>query len=207
MPASSPVHRAQMGKGVPSRKWKERSGRQWHPKRIGSHRQSQRRIIGIHRCADAQSRRRNVHQYIGDHAHQGADARRLGSPGLGILPYQEQDQSCNGNTAAQKPPQEAAVVRCRWRIIRSSVLRSAAFRADRRIVIDQCTTFSAISHRFSLQDTVCRVRLRAVPKPRGALHLREPSTLIVSVPAPAVKANPTDSNQKGQGRQLSLPAL
>lgn len=196
-----------MGKGVPSRKWKERSGRQWHPKRIGSHRQSQRRsLIGIHRCADAQNRRRNVHQYIGDHAHQGADAPRPWQSGA--CTFTPGTRSIlQGNTAAQKPPQEAAVVRCRWRIIRSSVLRSAAFRADRRIVIDQCTTFSAISHRFSLQDTVCRVRLRAVPKPRGALHLREPSTLIVSVPAPAVKANPTDSNQKGQGRQLSLPAL
>ncbi|WP_300135298.1 hypothetical protein [uncultured Oscillibacter sp.] len=31
--------------------------------------------------------------------------------------------------------------------------------------------------------------------------------MIVSVPAPAVKANPTDSAQKGQGGQRKLPAF
>lgn len=86
---------------------------QWHPKRIGSHRQSQRRsLIGIHRCADAQSRRRNVHQYIGDHAHQGADARRLGSPGLGTFHTRNKINPAMGiqqpRSPHRKPPLSAA---------------------------------------------------------------------------------------------------
>lgn len=178
MPTSSPVHRAQMGKGVPSRKWKERSGRQWHPKRIGSHRQSQRRsLIGIHRCADAQNRRRNVHQYIGDHAHQGADARRLGSPGLGILPIPGTRSILQWEYSSPEAPTGSR--RCPLPVEDYSVLRSEVCRISGRPPHSHrsmhhifCNKPSFFPPRHSLPRSPPRCPKAAWrPPPEGTKHL------------------------------------
>ena len=46
----------------------------------------------------------NVEHNVNAHADQGTDAGSLGGIGLGVLPDQEQDQTHDGNAAAQQTP-------------------------------------------------------------------------------------------------------
>lgn len=83
-----------------------------------------------------------------NHGDQRTDTGSLGGLRLCILPNQEQDQTDNGNAAAQNPPAKTAVVNGS----RSSrILRSAAAGAECCAVIDLCAAVFTKSHNRILQ--------------------------------------------------------
>lgn len=109
IPASSPVHRAQTGNFLPCQK-NDRSSRQWQPQIMGSHLYNQA-IKELHEAeGDASYNHKNVEEEANTDGNQSTDTGRLGGLGLGVLPDQEQDQTDQGNAAAQQTPAKTAVI-------------------------------------------------------------------------------------------------
>lgn len=80
-----------------------------------------------------------------DHGDQCALAGSLGGLGLGVLPDQEQDQTNDGNTAAQSAPPETTIVNDSG----LGILSNTAVGADNSLIVDLSTTVLAKSHNNS----------------------------------------------------------